>query len=341
MFPIRGKISKVVILRPGALGDVLAVRSVIRFVKDSFPGAEICLAAPGERGALFNRPGWADRCFDWDRAAFSWLFSESAAPPPPALRAVFAGCNWLLSYVDAADGAAAAAFEERLDRVAPGAGKVFCPSRPPAGHRESIGAWLAKAAAGFCQRYGLMETGAAVDWAGLCAARIRLPELVEPPPGKGKTGKYIALHPGSGSAKKNWPLDNFIAVGRMALEYAGPGCGVAVVSGEADGDAGARLAGAFPGAVHLRCAALETLAQVLAHAWLYVGNDSGVSHLAGAVESASGRSPAKAVVFGPSDARVWAPPGALVLDAGEGMDKLPPAKAWRAIAAFLAEKGEG
>ncbi|MDR3078078.1 MAG: hypothetical protein LBV15_04880, partial [Planctomycetota bacterium] len=80
--------SKLAVIRTGALGDVLAARGVIRFLKDVFPEASLLLAAPGERGRLFLRPGWADRVLDWDRADFSWLFA-AGGEPPPALAGAF------------------------------------------------------------------------------------------------------------------------------------------------------------------------------------------------------------------------------------------------------------
>ena len=83
---------------------------------------------------------------------------------------------------------------------------------------------------------------------------------------------------------------------------------------------------------------LETLAELLAGACLYVGNDSGVSHLAGMVADSAGHAPRLAVLFGPSDSRVWAPPGALVLEAGPDMRGVTPDGAFDRIAAFLRDR---
>lgn len=327
---------KVAILRPGALGDVLAVRGVIRFVKDAFPEAEVCLAAPGGRGALLRRDGWADRHYDWERAAFSWLFGDGEAPSPPVLRAIFSGCDWILCYMDAQDGWAG--LEARLDALSPSSAKVFCPSRPPAGHEQPIGEWLLRAAISFCERYGLLEPDQCPDPAGLAAARLIFPErpLFPPLP----SGSYAVLHPGSGSRSKNWPLPEFAELGRsMAEARDGQGksifSGLVITSGEADGDLGERLARAIPGAFHLALPDLDVLAAVLAHAKAYVGNDSGVSHLAAAVSAADSSFPAEAVLFGPSDASVWSPPGALTISLGRAMDGLQPAEVWERIRGFF------
>ncbi len=333
MLTAKSKIHKVVVIRPGALGDVLAVRSVIRFLKDAFPGVNVTLLAPGERGRFLARDGWADRAFDYDRSAFAWLYSDGHDEPPAPLAAAFAGSDVILAYQDIADPAGQARFEERLDRLAPAAGKVYCPSRPHGHHSAPIGEWLLQAATGFCRAYGLLSPDDfhEREWA---EARLRLdmpqsfPGLQEP---------YVVMHPGSGSVKKNWPVERFAALARLLLDADG-GKGftrVLVTAGEADADLGDRLVAAVPGALLLAGADLACLAGALAHARLYVGNDSGVSHLAGAVTTQSGGRPVVATLFGPSDPTVWAPPGALVLDAGDDMLGIGPDEVFQAISARI------
>ena len=56
--------------------------------------------------------------------------------------------------------------------------------------------------------------------------------------------------------------------------------------------------------------ALEELAGVLASASLYLGNDSGVTHLAAAVGAPT------IAVFGPTDPVIWAPVGPRVITWG-------------------------
>jgi hypothetical protein len=125
---------------------------------------------------------------------------------------------------------------------------------------------------------------------------------------------FLALHPGSGSARKNWPGQRFaeladtLAADRPFL----------VVEGPADGDAGAPLR-ERDGAVVARELPLRTLGALLARAGLYVGNDSGVSHLAAAWGAPT------LALFGPTDPVVWAPVGRFVrlLEAPAGdLDRL-------------------
>ena len=100
---------------------------------------------------------------------------------------------------------------------------------------------------------------------------------------------YAVIHPFSGSARKNWPLERFRAIAAQ-LERVMP---VKWCAGEEDPP--------LPGAV--RIVDLYELACFLARARLYIGNDSGITHLAAAVGT-----PVLAL-FGPTDPEVWAPRG--------------------------------
>jgi hypothetical protein len=101
---------------------------------------------------------------------------------------------------------------------------------------------------------------------------------------------FAAIHPFSGSAKKNWPLEKF----RAMAERLGRTMPVRWCAGEEDP----------PSPEAVRIADLYELGCWLAKARLYVGNDSGITHLAAAVGT-----PVLAL-FGPaSDPAVWAPRG--------------------------------
>ncbi len=108
----------------------------------------------------------------------------------------------------------------------------------------------------------------------------------------------VALHPGSGSPTKNWPLAGFEA---LAAELERRGERVAWVAGPAEEDL--RLEGR--GTVW-RDLPLANLCASLSRCRLYVGNDSGITHLAAAAGT-----PTLALFFA-SDPRVWAPKGRLV-----------------------------
>ena len=100
---------------------------------------------------------------------------------------------------------------------------------------------------------------------------------------------FAAIHPFSGSPRKNWPLEKFRQLAR-GLQRTMP---VRWCSGPDDPP--------LDGAV--RIGDLYDLACWLASASLYIGNDSGITHLAAAVGT-----PVLAL-FGPTDPAVWAPRG--------------------------------
>jgi heptosyltransferase-3 len=108
---------------------------------------------------------------------------------------------------------------------------------------------------------------------------------------RGGRGDFAVIHPFSGSARKNWPLERFREVARKLAPpvrwCAGP---QEPLPPELMSDA-------------TRFENLYELACWLASARVYIGNDSGITHLAAAVGT-----PVVAV-FGGTDAAVWAPRG--------------------------------
>ena len=100
---------------------------------------------------------------------------------------------------------------------------------------------------------------------------------------------FAVIHPFSGSPRKNWPLQKFRAMA-LQLNRVMP---VQWCAGAEDP----------PLDNAVRIDDLYELACWLARARLYIGNDSGITHLAAAVGT-----PVLAL-FGPSDPEVWAPRG--------------------------------
>jgi heptosyltransferase-2 len=113
----------------------------------------------------------------------------------------------------------------------------------------------------------------------------------------------LVLAPGSGAREKNWPAAYFATIARWWRERKGGA--VIVLLGAAELERGGfdALAVDFISARNLR---LAQVAALLFRADLYFGNDSGITHLAAAVGAPT------VALFGPSDARRWAPRGAKV-----------------------------
>lgn len=128
-------------------------------------------------------------------------------------------------------------------------------------------------------------------------------------------GSLALLHPGSGSLRKNWPLDRFLELARRLASHFDQ---VRFIAGPAEEGILRALADtSFAGDVIVP-SDTPVLADTLSEADVYVGNDSGVSHLAGFLGLPT------VAVFGPSDPERWRPVGPHVaVVAGQGPDCRP------------------
>lgn len=115
----------------------------------------------------------------------------------------------------------------------------------------------------------------------------------------------VAIHPGSGSESKNWPIARWQEIGEWMLGHARS---LLVIGGEGDrrqlqflraawGERAVLFAENLP---------LPQLAAVIEKCALFLGHDSGISHIAAAVGTPC------LLLFGPSDPLVWAPANANV-----------------------------
>jgi heptosyltransferase-2 len=114
----------------------------------------------------------------------------------------------------------------------------------------------------------------------------------------------LAIHPGSGSEQKNWPLENWIALFSQDrdLSLNGKHSSLVVVSGEADNAQLKQLEREWKGR-NVRFAKslpLPRLAAVVERS-VFLGHDSGISHLAAAAGADC------ILLFGPTNPDVWAP----------------------------------
>jgi len=112
----------------------------------------------------------------------------------------------------------------------------------------------------------------------------------------------LGFHLGSGSARKNWPVDGWIELTERLNDLFDD---FLLVGGEADHE----LVGKFcprsrvRGLRTLLDANLSRLAEGLSECGLFVGHDTGVTHLAAAVGTST------VALFGATDPDVWAPLG--------------------------------
>ena len=289
----------VVAIRPGALGDTLLVFPTLALIRAGWPGARVTLVARRDVLPLARAWDLADSVAPYDAPEWSALFIQ----PPPVdspLRAVLAD-SAALAWLTDSDGSVAANLQALgAHRVAIG------PGRPREDGREHAALQLAA----LLPAIGIpvpRTTAALYD--SLRSIRLphqRLPQVPLPSlTGLLTSGaRVVALHPGSGGAEKRWPPDRFAA---LCLEMRDVGLCPLLIEGPQDAEmVSAVLAAAGERAIRpavARGLSVPDLAEVLARCDAYVGNDSGVSHLAGLLGVPT------LALFGPSDPAVWAPLG--------------------------------
>jgi ADP-heptose:LPS heptosyltransferase len=217
-----------------------------------------------------------DAHLPWEAPPFALLLAE--AEPAPELRESLKGFDLGAAYTGSAP------LLRSLANLLP-----ELVSQSPIFEGGPISDWYLKLVAPFGPAPGavpppLEATPEEAKWAeSFCAA---LPQ------------RFLSIHPGSGSARKNWPAERFSEiVARLSGDRPW-----LLVEGEADGAAVAPLR-RVPGALLARNLSLRLLGAVLARAGLHVGNDSGVTHLAAAYNTPT------LGLFGPTDPVVWAPVG--------------------------------
>ncbi len=164
------------------------------------------------------------------------------------------------------------------------------------------------------------------DRPGMHAADFYLSQVGAPPgaipriaasPLSPAPGNFAVIHPFSGSPAKDWPLDRFQALAeRLARRLP-----VRLCAGPHE-----KLKDAT------RIQDLYDLARWLAGAQVYVGNDSGITHLAAAAGA-----PVVAL-FGPTDPAVWAPRGRVhVVRSGRQVEDIPVEAVEAAVDAMLSK----
>lgn len=121
-------------------------------------------------------------------------------------------------------------------------------------------------------------------------------------------GPVAILHPGSGGKRKCWPLERYFALAdRLGSRT---GAFVLFLSGPVEaGGMASRIEGFVQDRERMGCVAgreLPAVAAILARSAAFIGNDSGITHLAAAAGA-----PVVAL-FGPTDPARWAPRGAQV-----------------------------
>jgi hypothetical protein len=246
-------------VHPGALGDVLLAIPALRALRGG-SGAPLALAAQPRIGALLVALGVVAHSLDFDSLGLDALFVDD-----PACRPRLPAVERLVCWFGARD----PVFTRRLTGLVTNAvvAPSFVPGRPVWEHLLATldaptGAWCAPVVVPEAVR---VEGLAALARAGFDGPR-----------------PWLVVHPGAGSAAKCWPAEAFART--ITTLAARARVNVVVHVGPADAESAAALRRHLgAGVAWLVNPSLPALAGALAHATIYLGNDSGVSHLAAAL----------------------------------------------------------
>lgn len=276
---------RMLILRGGALGDFILTLPVFEMIRHRWPKLQVEVAGYPRSASLAVMSGLAASMVSLDEAMMAGLFLDPSAEKSRALRDYLSRFDVALSYLHDPEGRVASALAEAaIPR------RVCASPLVTSGH--AIDHFLRP-----LEEFGLHPDGHESARLPLPGKIVRQGKDVLAPWGP----RVVLLHPGSGSSTKNWPLDRFLDVAEHLYSR---GIVALFILGEAEEGMDLPIIKRM-GENHLllKNIPLDTLAGIMAAGHLYVGNDSGISHLAAAVGVPS------LVLFGPTDPSRWAPRG--------------------------------
>jgi ADP-heptose:LPS heptosyltransferase len=302
------------VIRGGAIGDFILTLPAIRLLRESIPGVHLEVLGYKTITELAVAAGLADATRNLEHASMAKLFVPQAVLDDE-LRGWLGSFNLVVSYLFDPDGILRANMERTGVKTF-----LDCPHRvmPGQGHAAVQLARPLEKLAMFLE-----------DPAPVIALGGGLPISQDKP--------VLAIHPGSGSLLKNWPVEHWITAGeQMATDF--PHLRLALITGEAEQERGitAQILEGWRGLdfLHWDQLPLTELASRLSQASGFIGHDSGISHLAAACAVPC------LLLFGPTDPTVWAPRNAgvqIVTEPSGDLAQLTMESAWPRVREFLAE----
>ena len=287
--------NRVLVIRGGAIGDFILTLPALKALRDAYPAA--CIEVLGYRhiAALADNRFYAQAVRSIEYAPLSSFFARNSELPDE-LANYFASFDSIISYLYDPD----RIFENNLRRC--GVENLLCGPGRIVQSADHAARQLARPMEELGIRVGDLTEKVFPSIDDRRFAREFLQNLQQP---------ILAIHPGSGSTEKNWPLKNWIELfsrsGGFPLAedkdtQPGNPLSLVVISGEADKAETETLEGALKnrGVRFAKNLPLTQLAAVLEHS-IFIGHDSGISHLAAAAGADC------ILLFGPTDPHVWAP----------------------------------
>ena len=277
--------NRILVIRGGAIGDFILTLPALKALRDTWPQVHMEILGYKHIAVLAENRFYAQAVRSIEHGALARFFARNSELPVE-LADYFASFDLIVSYLYDPD----RIFETNLRRC--GVENLICgPARivENAGHATRQLARpieeLAINVTDFVER--IFPSTEDREFARGFLASMRQP--------------IVAIHPGSGSHEKNWPLETWTDLFSPAGRFAKIGS-LVVVSGEADEAQTNELEREWKnrGVRFATNLSLPRLAGVLEHA-VFIGHDSGISHLAAAVGANC------ILLFGPTDPNVWAP----------------------------------
>jgi ADP-heptose:LPS heptosyltransferase len=272
----------VTVFRGGAIGDFVLTIPAIHALWSRYPGHTRQIV--GNPGVVrLARP---DKIVDINSPSLIGLYADSARPGEE-LSSIFGDSAVVLAYTTQHT----AAFARRLG--ASTSARILVHDPRPNGSTEHMTSQLFAPlhACGFADTLDDPRIELTED--DLEYARRLL--------GAESGFRTIVISPGSGGKRKCWPMERFAAV---IEQLVASGWRAVVVLGPAEEHlAGRTCFRSSDEVIVVQPPDLSRLAGLLHGADLYLGNDSGPSHIAAAVGAPS------VILFGPTDPDLWAPRG--------------------------------
>ncbi len=288
---------KILVIRGGAIGDFILTLPVLSALRRQFPRTHLEVLGYPHIAQLALAGGLVERVQSIEARALAGFFARNGELAPDLVD-YFTGFDLIVSYLYDPD----RIFEANVGRCTR-AQYIGGPHRPDDRQRLHATEVFLKP----LERLAIFDADS--------TPRLAAEKIFET---STTTGRWLAVHPGSGSEKKNWPEANWAELLRHLMKSTR--LNLLLVGGEAERGRLERLATDLPATRMklMQSAPLPELAQWLASCSAFVGHDSGISHLAAAVGLPL------VVLWGESAEAVWCPRGQrlTVLRESRGLSEL-------------------
>ena len=297
---------KILVIRGGAIGDFILTLPALVALRQQLPDARLEVLGYPHIAQLALAGGLADDMKSIEARALASFFAADGQLDE-GLASYFAGFALIISYLYDPD----EIFQSNVGRCS-AAQFIVGPHRP----EEKLALHATEVFLKPLERLAIYE-----------ADPVPLLPINQQP----STLNQLALHPGSGSERKNWPEANWMRL-IQHLQTA-TGFSFLLVGGEAEVGRLRRLSAVFPSdRLELaQCLPLAELARRLRSCLGFIGHDSGISHLAAALGVPA------LVLWGETNETVWRPRGerVTVLRSPEGLQGLPVERVLDQLQRFL------